>query len=123
MRYFNVEPEVAGGLGSLTVMDRSVHPPNVSRLHYRFDGWLGDVVLEAFPCFIVSEAAKEKLESLGATGALFDTVEITTSEQFQEMYPNRKLPLFAWLRVRGMPGQQDTCACHRDFDAAACGNG
>ena len=36
MKYFYIQPEVAGGLGKNTVMDRSVHPPIVSRLHYEF---------------------------------------------------------------------------------------
>lgn len=45
MKYFYIEPEVAGGLGRNTVMNRAVHPPVVSKLHYHFDGWLGDVLL------------------------------------------------------------------------------
>jgi hypothetical protein len=36
MKYFYIQPEVAGGLGKNTVMDRSVHPPIVSRLHHEF---------------------------------------------------------------------------------------
>jgi hypothetical protein len=45
MKYFYVEPEVAGGLGERTVMDRSTHPPVVKRLHYQLEGWLGDAIL------------------------------------------------------------------------------
>ena len=37
-----VEPEVAGALGDRTEMDSSIHPPIVKRLHYEFQGWLGD---------------------------------------------------------------------------------
>jgi hypothetical protein len=107
MKYSYIEPEVAGGLGKNTVMNRSVHPPIVSKLHYHFDGWLGDVLLETFPCFVVTETAKQKLQSLGATGATFDEVEVTASEQFRELYPNRQLPKFAWLRVQGTPGRED----------------
>jgi hypothetical protein len=107
MKYFFIEPEVAGGLGKKTIMDRSVHPPIVSKLHYQFDGWLGDVLLESFPCFIVTEAAKKKLQSVGATGIKFDEVEVTTSEQFQEIYPNRQLPKFEWLQIEGKPGKDD----------------
>jgi hypothetical protein len=107
MKYFYVEPEVAGALGKDTVMDRSVHPPVVSKLHYHFDGWLGDVLLESFPSFIVTEYAKPELESAGLTGAQFDDVEVTTSDQFKEIYPGRQLPKFVWLRVVGKPGQED----------------
>lgn len=107
MKYFYIEPEVAGGLGKNTVMNRGVHPPVVSKLHYHFDGWLGDQVLESFPCFIASEVVREKLQETRFTGVTFDQVEITVSEQFQELYPNRQLPKFVWLKVEGAAGQDD----------------
>ena len=107
MKYFYIQPEVAGGLGENTVMDRSVHPPIVSKLHYAFDGWGGDVLLRSFPCLIVTEDAKKKLQSVGLTGMRFDKVEVTTSEFFQDRYPNLQLPKFAWLQVAGKPGQDD----------------
>lgn len=80
MKYFFIQPEVAGGIGENTMMDRSVHPPIVSRLHYELDGWPDDVLLRTFPCLIVTEGAKRKLQSVGLTGVRFDKVEVTTSE-------------------------------------------
>ena len=53
-QYWLVSPEVAGELGDGTVMDTAVHPPWVSRLHHRFQGWLGDDLLECFPCFLTT---------------------------------------------------------------------
>lgn len=114
MEYFYVEPEVSGGLGANTVMDRSVHPPIVDRLHYQFDGWLGDVLLESFPSFIVTDEARAMLQEAGATGARFGDVEITTSDQFRELYPNKQLPRFVWLQIVGKAG-------HDDFGIAADG--
>jgi len=107
MRYFCVEPEVAGGLGKNTVMDRGVHPPVVLSLHYEFDGWLGDVLLETFPSFIITEEAKLKLEHVGFTGVRFDEAEITMSETFRDLYPNQLLPRFVWLRPDGKAGRED----------------
>lgn len=107
MPFFCVEPEVAGGLGENTVMDRSVHPPIVSKLHYCFEGWLGDVLLESFPCFIVTVAAKRELQALGISGARFDVVEVTTSPEFDELSPGIRLPEFAWLRPEGKAGHDD----------------
>ncbi len=107
MKYFYIEPEVAGGLGENTVLDTSVHPPIVSRLHYELDGWLGDVLLESFPCFIITKDAKTKLQTIGAAGIRFDDVEITTSALFLGIYPNRKLPEFFWLQIEGKPGRDD----------------
>src|SRR5438552_1503007 len=99
MKYFYVEPEVAGGLGESTVIDGNSYPPVVTALHYRFDGWLGDVLLESFPCFILTELAKRKIVAARLTGAEFDRVETTVSEEFHALYPARQLPGFVWLRV------------------------
>lgn len=107
MKYFYVEPEVAGGLGENSVMDRSVHPPIVSDLHYRFDGWPEDALLESFPVFIVSDVAQENLVEMCASGIRFDEVEITTSDQFNELYSDRQLPKFVWLKVEGQAGRDD----------------
>ena len=107
MKYFYIEPEVAGGLGERTIMDRSVHPPIVKRLHYALEGWLGDVILETFPVFVVTEVARDALLGMGATGAAFDEVEITVTDQFEELYPDRKLPPFVWLKAEGVAGRDD----------------
>jgi hypothetical protein len=108
MRYFKIEPEVAGSSeGDNSVMDRSVHPPIVSRLHYVFAGWSGDVLLTSFPCFIVTEDAMNKLMEIGATGARFADVEVSTTYPFRELYPDTKLPKFVWLQVTGRAGRDD----------------
>jgi hypothetical protein len=107
MKYYILEPEVAGSLGKWTVINRGVHPPDVKTLDYEFDGWLGDVLLESFPCFIATIDAVKELQSLPATGVRFDDVRITKSVQFQEMYPDRVLPTFKWLKVSGQAGIED----------------
>jgi hypothetical protein len=107
MEYHILEPEVAGGLGEGTVMNRSVHPPDVKLLHYNFDGWLGDVLVESFPCFIVTVEAVKKLQGLPATGVDFGDVRVTKSAQFQEIHPYQTLPEFKWLKVIGKAGRED----------------
>lgn len=107
MDYYVVAPEVAGGLGANTVLDRSTHPPLVSRLHYEFDGWLGDELLETFPCFIVSERIRDLILRSGFTGAEFAPVEMSTSSTFGELCPNRVIPAFVWLKLTGAPGIDD----------------
>ena len=107
MPFFYMEPEVAGGLGENSILDRSVHPPLVSRLHYDLDGWLGDVILESFPVFIVTEETKNAILLANMTGCSFDDVEITTTENFREIYPEKELPSFAWLKPGQQAGQDD----------------
>lgn len=107
MNYFYVDPEVAGGLGTNTVLDRQVLPPSVTQLHYNFDGWLGDALVQSFPCFVATTKVREGLESIGATGVAFADLEVTASEEFRELYPGRILPRFFWLKVSGSPACDD----------------
>lgn len=107
MEYFVLQPEVAGGLGPKTVLDRSTHPPRVDDLHYLFEGWLGDELLETFPCFIATEALWKSLEGAGLSGVRAGPVRVSASEQYVEIYPERVLPPFVRLLVTGDPGRDD----------------
>lgn len=104
---FYVEPEVAGGLGERTVLDTAVHPPRVERLQYEFAGWLGDPLLESFPCFIATEPLAAALDAAHASGVRWAPVEVSLSEEFREQYPGREVPPFRWLRVTGAAGVDD----------------
>jgi len=105
--YWSLEPEVAGDLGDGSVLDTSVHPPSVSKLQYRLSGWLGDDLLESFPCYIVTERVAQQLLVRGLTGFGLDAVDVVTSDEFNELYPGRRLPVFKWLRVDGQAGVDD----------------
>jgi hypothetical protein len=106
--FFVLEPEVAGGLGEGTVIsDMSVQPPIVISLHYEFQGWLGDDLLESFPCFIVTSRLADKLRRSEMTGYRLAAVKVSTSDLFREMHPRRKLPPFQWLQPVGEAGVDD----------------
>jgi hypothetical protein len=107
MPYYALEPEVAGHLGDHTVVDRSVHPPLVHRLHYEFDGWLGDDLLESFPCFIVTKGLSEQLAKSELSGFRFDQVDVSKSDLFEEIHRVREMPEFAWLKIVGRAGADD----------------
>jgi hypothetical protein len=107
MNFFEIEPEVAGTWGENTDADVSVHPPRVRWLHYKFDGWLGDSILESFPCFIVTSPAAAELERNNLNGFRLAPVEISTSETYREICGDKKLPSFKWLQVDGEAGTQD----------------
>lgn len=101
MNRYIIEPEVAGHFGEGTEWDTSVHPPVVTKLHYVFDGWLGDPLLECFPCFIVEQSVAGALTEAGFTGITFFVAKVSSSTQFRELYPSRALPPFKWLHVSG----------------------
>lgn len=106
--YYRLEPEVAGEWGEGTrVEEPRRHPPKVLKLDYEFGAWLGDGLLESFPCFIVTEDNAERLDRLGATGYTLREVEVSKSDEFEELYPGRELPPFRWLDVHGAPGRDD----------------
>jgi hypothetical protein len=107
MKYFYVEPEVAGELGDRTVLDSTVHPPRVDKLQYKFVGWLGDSLLESFPCVIATQDAADALAKFGITGVQFADLEVTVSDEFHALYPERELPTFRWLQVDGIAGKDD----------------
>lgn len=99
--YKLIEPEVAGSLGKETELNNEVFPPHVKKLHYEFDGWLGDDILESFPCYIVTDSLRKDLENNKFTGISFHEVTISKSETFSELYPERELPEFYWLKITG----------------------
>lgn len=99
-----VQPAVAGFWGEQTLVDMSVHPPIVHQLDYQFDGWLGDDILETFPCFIVSERLRGAIEDQEFTGVVFDKVIISRGKSLPE---DLILPTFYWLKVVGTPRQDD----------------
>lgn len=105
--YYEIEAEVAGGWGQNTVADTSVHPPNVHALHYEFAGWLGDELLETFPCFIVSERLGKALEQSGLTGYILADVEVSVSEAVIGSCGGQDLPRFEWLKITGSAGNAD----------------
>jgi hypothetical protein len=108
--FYELKPEVAGQLGDDTVMDRSTHPPIVHACHYEFDGWLGDELLQSFPCFIVTDNLKTLIESAKPSGCSFGSVKVTTSEEYEaweEAFPLPPLPHFHRLLVEGIAGRDD----------------
>ncbi|MCA3078639.1 MAG: hypothetical protein ING71_07625 [Rhodocyclaceae bacterium] len=107
MAFFILEPEVAGGFGPETVLDRSVHPPRPTVFNYEFDGWLGDPLVETVANFVVTLSLRKNLEVARASGIAFGDVKISKSGEFEDLYPDTELPEFSWMQVSGSPGFDD----------------
>jgi hypothetical protein len=109
MEYYRIEAEVAGGWGGNTVATPQApgRPPVVHVLNYEFDGWLGDHLLESAGCFIATKQLAAEIELCGLTGVSFDSVEITKSGEFDDLYGDVALPEFVWMKVDGKPGEDD----------------
>ncbi|MDR4904621.1 hypothetical protein P4T54_11485 [Bacillus mycoides] len=100
MNLYLLAPEVAGGHGEQTVYgtEKEIKEEGISGkvqfLHYEFYGWLGDDLLESTPCFIVSDKFKNALESSQLRDFKIEKCLISLSEEFQELYPDKKIPDF-----------------------------
>lgn len=98
MGFLVVQPEVAGA--SVTSP-----PPTVA---CRFDTWLGDDLVLVHPLFLVTTPLRRALSSIhNASGYSIVRARVTTSPFFRRYSPNRRLPLFWYLRADGVPGRDD----------------
>jgi hypothetical protein len=103
MSFFVLEPEVAGGFGQRTLLQSNTHPPIVTYLHFELQGWLGDELLEVFPCYVVTESLGKRLREARLTGFEFASIEVTQSPEADDLLPGT-LPVFVWLKINGRAG-------------------
>lgn len=106
-KYYRVSPEVAGGLGVETIMDRSEHPPRVAKLHYEVIDWLGDSIVQSFPCYLVVRSLAQSMSSAGLSGFSIASAVISEASEFREFNPEGELPDLVWLIPDGVPGVHD----------------
>ena len=107
MKYFNLEAEVAGGIGPHSVTQETSGALIVHKLHYVFEGWFGDEIVESTPCYIVTAELAKSIRDRGLTGVSFDQVEVDRSDIFKDLHPEKVLPPFAWMKVTGDKGKDD----------------
>ena len=84
-----------------------MRPPVIKSLEYRLEGWLGDELLESFPCFIVTEALAERIRDSKLSGFSLARVTVATSPEFEEIYTKSSLPDFFWLKIEGQAEVDD----------------
>ena len=102
--YYKLLPETPGRLGKHTTMDSSSHPPKIGNLHFEFDGWLGDELVECFPCYFITERLSIALETAGLSGFMIKEAQISYSDTFHELYPDREMPSFKSIEIFGKIG-------------------
>jgi hypothetical protein len=69
----------------------------IVRLEYVFDGWLGDDLLTSHPRYIVTEVLARELTTHELTGVRLTDVLISKSDLFEQLHPERQLPMFRGL--------------------------
>lgn len=100
MELYFIEPEVSGGHGEQTIYGSVEADANegisgtIKFLHYEFEGWLGDDLLESTPAFIVSSNLENALKKSEFKDYKLEKCLITKSDVFMELYPNKEIPSF-----------------------------
>jgi hypothetical protein len=97
MPTYLLSPLVPGDFGPGTELDRSVHPPVVHKLHFVFDNWLGDDLIESFPIHLATEALATMIDDAGLTGVTWAPVQVSKDPQ-AELFFDWKLPPWRWLQ-------------------------
>ena len=110
-RYYYIAPEVAGR--ATTRLDST---ENEETLHYEVEGWLGDDLLESYPHYIVNEPLLERIEANELSGYEIADASVSKSPQFERLYPEKTLPEFYWLKIRGDAGADDFGRSDRSED-------
>ncbi|MCO4784093.1 MAG: hypothetical protein KC646_17335 [Candidatus Cloacimonetes bacterium] len=107
IKYYILEPEASLSLGENTILDTTTHPPTIKELDLIFEAWLGDDILEIFPCFFVTQKLKQLIELNNLKKVNFELVNPTKSDTFRELHPYQKLPTIYSLKVLGKPKCDD----------------
>jgi len=98
MKYFVLEPEVAGGIGKKSkILYENSKIKEVLFLDYEFEDWLGDDILTTHPCFIISESLCDIIKVSDLKGYQLQKIDISFSDFFLEVYNKKILPNFIRL--------------------------
>ena len=102
MKYYRLDPEVAGGLGEGSeLLYENGRLKEVVFLEYECTGWLGDELLTTHPCFIVTESLQSDIVNAGLRGMRFERMNMTFSDEWEERGGHVQMPAFVRLCCDG----------------------
>jgi hypothetical protein len=101
MNFLEVNPEVIVGLGEKTIFNQQ-DSQIIESLHIELEDWLGDDLMEIYPCFVITEFLEEGLTKMKFTGYEIVSMITTKNEYFDNNYSlDKNLPLFKWIKING----------------------
>ena len=109
MKYCKLKPEVSAGIGENSERQRIPNQPlQVIKLHFEFEAWFGNDLMKTSPVFYVTYELMQGLKDSELTGIFgFESIEISKSENFIELYPDKILPNFFLLKIDGVARKDD----------------
>jgi hypothetical protein len=106
--FYRLAPEVAGGWGEKTEFSNKAAVQQgldqvykVVHLHYRFDGWMGDDIVAFNSTFATTERLASAIQRSGLTGAVFEEMDVSTSDMWHQYMNHVTLPRFLRLVPQG----------------------
>lgn len=99
--YYELHPEVPGGFGRDTVVNRLVTPPRIEFVHLVLDGWLGDDLLTCYPCYFITDGLRAALSETNLTGYQLQSIKTECSTQFRDLYGSRPVPTLHRIVILG----------------------
>ena len=79
----------------------------VNFLEYQFANWLGDDLLESYPCYLVTQRLADALTEGQFEGLSFDALSMSVDPEFEDVTRIDELPTFWWMQVAGSAGRDD----------------
>lgn len=109
MKFYIIRPEIPAGIGENSQLERTLGKPlKVIKLHLAFEDYSGSDLMKTSPVFYVTKKLKEGLYNSDLTGIeCFESFEVSKSENFEEMHPNKVLPIFYWFKINGVAKKTD----------------
>ena len=109
--FFKLKPDSPGTFGRKTLYGGELTdtPPQIYRMHYEFDRWSPDELLEVNSVFVGTVAFEELVKSIAPrpTGITFDEMTTTTTLAFRQANPGKELPPYRWVKIIGKGGVDD----------------
>ena len=87
MKYYLIKPEVAGELGDNSeIIYENGRIKEVTFLEFVFLGWLGDEILKARPCYIITKKMMDDFILNEIKGMEYQKIQVSLSEEFLEIH-------------------------------------
>jgi len=110
MKYLRLAAMIPGWIGEQSVSEVVDNREDFQKVHYVFDDYPTDCIVEHFGVYLITQGLKKALEEIEATGCEFHDVIVSRSDAYEghtSHIPDNSLPKFYWLKIVGEGGKDD----------------
>ncbi len=107
MKRFALSPEVPGDLGPRSVLTHGSAGMEVVQPHLLLTSWMGDDLLECFPCFFASQRLGKALIDAAVSGYVLEPAIVSVSPDASPGARKAPTMYFHWLKIVDTEGYSD----------------